>query len=355
MGYSFGMLMPGKSYSATGKYRYGFNGKENDNEVKSEGGQQDYGMRMYDPRLGKFLSVDPITKDYPWYTPYQFAGNKPIEAIDLDGAEEYYINQQNANAKWLLFQREEKVRHEEFREHKRKFPLANLPMGPPPQSVGRIPTRDEVENGRERLAKQEAARHAESVKPKNLLKKVGQAAIDIVETPFREAVEFRQAVDAGDVGGAIKHGFNFGLSVAAFVGPLKIGRPIAGGISTATEGMAPTIAKGSTYSVAFEMNLASTSYPGVYRGAHFLEANKTLNAAMAADKGFASNMTNLGITIPRSATGAIEGRSPKNWVWHHDANVGVMQLVPKPQHTSGSIFWKTLHPGGVGGFAIWGK
>jgi hypothetical protein len=32
--------------------------------------------------------VDPLTKDYPWYTPYQFAGNKPIYAIDLDGLEE---------------------------------------------------------------------------------------------------------------------------------------------------------------------------------------------------------------------------------------------------------------------------
>ena len=36
----------------------------------------------------RFLSVDPLSVDYPWYTPYQFAGNKPIWAIDLDGAEE---------------------------------------------------------------------------------------------------------------------------------------------------------------------------------------------------------------------------------------------------------------------------
>jgi hypothetical protein len=56
--------------------------------VKGEGNQQDYGMRVYDPRIGKFLSVDPLTEKYPWYTPYQFAGNKPIWATDLDGAEE---------------------------------------------------------------------------------------------------------------------------------------------------------------------------------------------------------------------------------------------------------------------------
>jgi hypothetical protein len=46
-------------------------------------------MRVYDPRLGKFLSVDPLTRDYPFYTPYQFAGNTPTKFIDLDGAEQY--------------------------------------------------------------------------------------------------------------------------------------------------------------------------------------------------------------------------------------------------------------------------
>ncbi|THU39399.1 hypothetical protein FAM09_12905 [Niastella caeni] len=89
--YPFGMLQPGRVFNTSG-YRYGFNGKENDNEVKGEGEQQDYGMRYYYPRLGKFLSVDPITKNYLWYTPYQFAGNTPIMAIDLDGLEEWKVN-----------------------------------------------------------------------------------------------------------------------------------------------------------------------------------------------------------------------------------------------------------------------
>ncbi len=81
------MLMPGRSYSASGAYRYGFNGKENDNEVKGEGNQQDYGMRIYDPRLGRFLSVDPLTGSFPMLTPYQFASNRSIQGIDLDGLE----------------------------------------------------------------------------------------------------------------------------------------------------------------------------------------------------------------------------------------------------------------------------
>ncbi|PUZ19246.1 RHS repeat-associated core domain-containing protein [Chitinophaga costaii] len=82
----FGMQMVDRNGS-TGGYRYGFNGKENDNEVKGDGNQQDYGMRVYDPRVGRFLSVDPLTKTYPWWSPYAFAGNSPIVAVDLDGLE----------------------------------------------------------------------------------------------------------------------------------------------------------------------------------------------------------------------------------------------------------------------------
>jgi RHS repeat-associated protein len=83
------MTMPGRNWTAGTSYRYGFNGKENDNEVKGEGNQQDYGMRIYDPRLGRFLSVDPLTQSYPWYSPYQYAGDNPIKFVDLDGAEEH--------------------------------------------------------------------------------------------------------------------------------------------------------------------------------------------------------------------------------------------------------------------------
>ena len=87
--YPFGMEMPNRTYSSP-TYRYGFNGKEKDNEAKGEGNQQDYGMRVSDPRLGRFLSVDPITKKYPELTPYQFASNTPIQGIDQDGLEVYY-------------------------------------------------------------------------------------------------------------------------------------------------------------------------------------------------------------------------------------------------------------------------
>lgn len=81
------MLVPNR-HSSSDSYRYGFNGKEKDDEIKGEGVQYDYGFRIYDARTARFLSMDPLFAGYPYYTPYQFAGNRPIWAIDLDGLEE---------------------------------------------------------------------------------------------------------------------------------------------------------------------------------------------------------------------------------------------------------------------------
>ncbi|MBP6024922.1 RHS repeat-associated core domain-containing protein [Ferruginibacter sp.] len=68
---------------SSNKYRYGFNGKENDKDLSAGG--QDFGERIYDGRLGKFLSVDPYYKNFPFYSPYLFAGNSPIKYIDENG------------------------------------------------------------------------------------------------------------------------------------------------------------------------------------------------------------------------------------------------------------------------------
>ena len=100
--YPFGMQMPGMfSPSNTvdkGGYRYGFNGKEKDDEWSgTSGATYDYGFRIYDARIAKFLSVDPLTKSFPMLTPYQFASNTPIQSIDLDGLEaiHYYYSWNN--------------------------------------------------------------------------------------------------------------------------------------------------------------------------------------------------------------------------------------------------------------------
>ncbi|MBP6455504.1 MAG: hypothetical protein KA275_02140 [Chitinophagaceae bacterium] len=66
-------------------YRFGFNGQHKDNEVKGVGNSLDFGARIYDSRLGKFLSLDPLMKNYPDLSPYHFSGNSPILFVDYDG------------------------------------------------------------------------------------------------------------------------------------------------------------------------------------------------------------------------------------------------------------------------------
>jgi len=86
--YAFGMEQPGLTYNG-GTYRYGFNGKEMDKDM--DGNNYDYGFRIYNPQIGRFLSLDPLQIKFPWYTPFQFSGNSPILNVDLDGREEKSI------------------------------------------------------------------------------------------------------------------------------------------------------------------------------------------------------------------------------------------------------------------------
>lgn len=81
---------PGLSFSSSA-YRYGFQGQEKDDEVKGNGNSVNFKYRMHDPRIGRFFAVDPLTKEYPHYTPYSFSGNMVINAIELEGLEQYVI------------------------------------------------------------------------------------------------------------------------------------------------------------------------------------------------------------------------------------------------------------------------
>ncbi|MCX6145786.1 MAG: hypothetical protein NTW25_00830 [Candidatus Kapabacteria bacterium] len=83
--YPYGMLISDRSFNS-GKSRYGYNGKENDNEVKGVGNSVDYGERMSDVRLGgRFFSTDAFQATSPWESPYANAGNNPILNIDDNG------------------------------------------------------------------------------------------------------------------------------------------------------------------------------------------------------------------------------------------------------------------------------
>jgi RHS repeat-associated protein len=71
-------------------YRYGFNGKEKDDEIKGDDNSYDFGARMYDPRVGRWFARDPLAKKFAEWSPYNFVMNNPINMIDPDGREPIY-------------------------------------------------------------------------------------------------------------------------------------------------------------------------------------------------------------------------------------------------------------------------
>jgi RHS repeat-associated protein len=82
--YPYGMVMPGRHTEST-DYRYAYNGMEQDNEIKGDGNSYTTEFRQYDPRLGRWLSLDPLVDDFPDMSPYCAFDNNPIYYQDALG------------------------------------------------------------------------------------------------------------------------------------------------------------------------------------------------------------------------------------------------------------------------------
>jgi len=92
----FGSLLPGRNYRSN-SYRHGFSGMEKDDEMHgATGTSYDFGARLYDPKVGRWLSIDPLASKYPSQSPYNFVGNNPVLFVDCDGMDYgIYIDHNN--------------------------------------------------------------------------------------------------------------------------------------------------------------------------------------------------------------------------------------------------------------------
>jgi len=75
----------------TGVYRFSFNGMEKDDETYGDGNAYDFGARIYDARLGRWMCVDPLFLKYPSLSPYVFCNSNPILFVDVDGRD-WFVN-----------------------------------------------------------------------------------------------------------------------------------------------------------------------------------------------------------------------------------------------------------------------
>jgi hypothetical protein len=75
------MVMPKRTNVGAGKYRYGVNGQEQEDEVFEGATSAEYWM--YDARTGRRFENDPIS--YAWQSVYACFDNSPIALADQDG------------------------------------------------------------------------------------------------------------------------------------------------------------------------------------------------------------------------------------------------------------------------------
>lgn len=101
--YPFGALYSENSNNEMQRWRYG--NKELDRSFDT----YDFLARWYDPTLCRFLMIDPMTEKYPWFSPYVYCANSPMNASDPTG--KYliynYVNSDGQSTRYFYKQGED--------------------------------------------------------------------------------------------------------------------------------------------------------------------------------------------------------------------------------------------------------
>ena len=91
--YPFGLSFNSYQRPNTAEQNYLYNGKEMQDELDLD--WMDYGARMYDPSIGRFMTIDPMADKFHGWSPYSFVFDNPVNFVDPDGMEPDPINDIN--------------------------------------------------------------------------------------------------------------------------------------------------------------------------------------------------------------------------------------------------------------------
>ncbi len=273
----------------------------------SDAGLQYLNARYYDPELGLFLQPDwfEVTQAGVGTNRYSYSFNDPVNRMDPSGNQA----ESDADRRWSLL---------DF------FGFGAVARG-------------------ETAAINEGLRQAGSSNPDIAAVDLArQSAIQQSANEARDAAPVALATSLAPAAASQSRGVFARLLASWRTKPLL--RPSNSG----------------NYSIVYEMQLPTTAYPGISRQRHNQIANQNLHEAFESDPSFAQEMEKVypGIVaaVRPGPRGAFARTPPTaDLTWHHGQNAGQMELVPLDQHTAPGAVQGSLHPNGVGGYAIWGR
>ncbi|MDC0682432.1 RHS repeat-associated core domain-containing protein [Sorangium atrum] len=379
----------------------GFTGHESDDDL----GLVNMKGRIYDPRIGRFLTTDPIISIPSFgqsWNPYSYVRNSPLNHVDPSGFQEEPVEapilpvssvvHPEQYAVELFYSRPKANQPEEGPREAVEVGATTAPIdvgttgsssGYVPQPVTVSPEHSGVGGpgtvvGQTLLGAAEGTRDLGAGIARMLVlnaltlgmysgyefasamwhgyDEAGPVgALNAVNPLYhigRGAADTALAIDRDDYRTAGAAGTKAMVIAAATV--FGMGRGLGAAEEAAAAGAATATPR--AYSVVFETTIPKAGvgrYP-----AHFAAANENLLQAMADPQLAQMLRQTLGQQFEStvlSPTGRVLGRSPTGWTWHHvPGRPGVLQLVPIEQHASGSSWQNLLHPNGQGGMSEWG-
>ncbi|WP_162144496.1 DUF6443 domain-containing protein [Aquimarina latercula] len=97
--YPFGMSHKGYNDLIVSEHKYGFGGKEEQNELGLN--WLDFGARNYDSSIGRWMNIDNMSEDYLEWSPYNYVLNNPNYFIDPDGNDVWLYDIDSNQLTWV--------------------------------------------------------------------------------------------------------------------------------------------------------------------------------------------------------------------------------------------------------------
>jgi RHS repeat-associated protein len=380
-------------------YFYGYQGSEADDEISGEGNSYTTQYRFLDVRIGRWLSLDPLMDNFPSMTPYNSMNNNPIIFNDPYGDAppkniHYYNMYKQSNGSYkpgdkvysssqLIFKTSNAhYKNSKTGDYTKLYNLGVDNWGIQHHndvvnvytywSHGKITKQvavaahtladNKVDTDQDVLFDKLSNPKKYEYGPGNFeweARSSGACYPTSIAAPIVDEAHGGVAYVAEGLGASKETADKIATGVT-FVGSVMLSRRLSSGRLSSGKSLSTPIKprsyspNGQFYSVAYEVRLADNILQKDY-GVHFRQANKQLISAMESDATFSKSMSQLGMSFKTGVNGKPNlSTSPNNFVWHHDVTPGTLQLVPSNQHFTGSIYWNTLHPNGLGGMALWG-